>query len=375
MARDDKPLRLKPVDDEKVEETRPVIRLGNREVRGRQAEVPTLRLEPMPTEAPEPEVSQRLNLPDKEELRTFQPSVDVLIEAETANPEQLEAGWGDKSEHKHPIPWGWFALIALAIAGAVVWSVFRVKEADSEVAQMRRESQHVLANEETADREASALVAKIESSIHAFFEARTPEARIPLCRQQERVAPLISAYYKTRPLFMGSVREIHSLQPLTIDNRGNFWAAGVRLSQGESKSVLVEIVESGDVQVDWESLVCYQPMAWDDFATQRPASVSLDFRVFVEPDSFHSHEFANSDTWTCFKLTALRSEETLFGYVRVGDPVEQRILAAIERNHGRKTALILRLMVPEDLKSRRGVVIENVVSDRWIHLDPPNSGS
>jgi hypothetical protein len=41
----------------------------------------------------------------------------------------------------------------------------------------------------------------------------------------------------------------------------------------------------------------------------------------------------------------------------------------------RKTNLILRLMVPEGLQSRRGVVIEKVMSPRWIYLEPPDPGS
>lgn len=373
MARDDKPVRLRPVDEEVVETT-PVIRLGNREIKGRQPEVPMLRLDPAPTE---PEISRRLDLPNKEEieLRTFQPGIDVLIEPETVDPEQLEAQWGAATERKHPIPWGWFVLIALVIVGAVVWSILRVNQADPEVAQVRRETQHVIGDEKEEEKEAAELVSKIESTIKAFFRAQTPDAMIRFCRQPERVAPLIRSYYATKPLQSGTFQDIRSLQPLTIDDRGNFWVASVQFNPGGIRNLILEVMDSGEIRIDWETLVCYQPMDWDEFANRRPAGTSMDFRVFVEADNFHSHEFSDSNQWTCFRLTALHGDETLFGYIRVGDPAEKQLLAALDRNGGRKTAALLRLIVPEGIKSRKGVVIEKVICERWIHVVPPDSGS
>lgn len=372
MARDDKPVRLRPVEED-VEEPTPVVRLENREVRGPQTPVPMLRLDP---KDPEPEISRRLDLPDKEEieLRSFQPGIDVLIEPEMAESEQPEEQWGTASEKRHPIPWGWFVLIALIITGAVAWSVFQVNEADPEVAKVRRESQHMLVDDETEEREATQLVSKIESTIHAFFEIKTTRELLPFCRQRERVAPLIEAYYQSRPVFMGSVRDIRSLQPLTIADRGNFWAASVLLNSSGTKNLLLEVLDSGEIRVDWETLVCYQPIPWDDFVSKRPAGKSMDFRVYAEPDNFHSHEFSNADQWDCFRLTVLEGEEALFGYVQVGSATGKQIASAIERNGGRKTALVLRLIVPDGIRSRRGVVIERLVSERWIHLDPPDSG-
>jgi len=75
----------------------------------------------------------------------------------------------------------------------------------------------------------------------------------------------------------------------------------------------------------------------------------------------------------CFRLTALDSEETLFGYAAVDSLEAQTLLQLMEANGGRKTSMILRLGIPEGLQSRRGVMIEKVISPRWIYLDPPES--
>jgi hypothetical protein len=165
------------------------------------------------------------------------------------------------------------------------------------------------------------------------------------------------------------------LQPLTLDNRGNFWMASVVLSDRTTKSLIIEIEKSGEPRIDWETLVCYQPMKWDDFVANRPTGTSLDFRVYAEQDNFYSHEFADSNQWVSFRITALDSEETLFGYARAGSAEAESLLNLLQQNGGRRATVILRLSIPEGLKSHRGVVIEKLVNSRWLHVDPPDTGS
>jgi hypothetical protein len=169
------------------------------------------------------------------------------------------------------------------------------------------------------------------------------------------------------------MRTVRVLQPLTLDNRTNFWIASVVLANGQMHNLVIEIDGDGKPLIDWETLVCDQPRPWDEFALERPAGTSLDFRVYVERDMFFSHEFADSDRWLCFRLTALESEETLFGYVAVDSVEAQTLVGLLEANAGRKTSMILRLGIPEGLQSRRGVMIEKVISPRWLYLDPPDS--
>jgi hypothetical protein len=182
-------------------------------------------------------------------------------------------------------------------------------------------------------------------------------------------------YYGDQPVYLGRLRSIRMLQPLTLGYRGNFWVASVVMGDDEDRNLILEIAESGEPLVDWETFVCYQPMKWDDFARQRPTGKSLDFRVYAQADNFFSHEFANSDEWECFRLTARESDESLFGYARAGsaEAAEMRALTASGRDGS--VSAILRLSIPDGLGSRRGVMIEKVLNTRWIYIDPPDSGS
>ncbi|MCU0749020.1 MAG: hypothetical protein MUF13_05665 [Akkermansiaceae bacterium] len=374
MAREDKPLRLRTVDDETVEAV-PVVRLENRETEARERDARPVRLGAAEADLEAP--SRRLDLPSREEieLRTHQPGIELLIEPEIANQDLLEENWGEATVRRNPIPWGWFALIGLTITGAVIWSLTRVEEADEQLNQIREATQSVLVDEEKEEMEATQLVDRIDRQLRAYFSAKSVEALTGMVRHRERVAPLIKEYYADKPVFSAKLRSVKVMQPLTLDNRGNFWMASVILENGMTRNMIIEIDEDGQPLMDWETLVCQQPMAWDEFVTRRPTGTSLDFRVYVERDSFYSHEFADSDLWTSFRLTALDSEETLFGYAHAGSEEAKAIEQLISQNPVGRATLILRLSIPEGLASRRGAVIEKLVNTRWLYVEPPDTGS
>lgn len=368
---------LRTVDDESVE-TVPVVRLENHETAALADDEKPVRLGVLEEDLEEEEVvqSRRLDLPDRDisEFRTHQPGIDSLIAPEI-NPDLVEENWGEATVQRNPIPWGWFVLIGLVIAGAVVWSLTRVQQADQQLDQIRETTESVLGDEEREEKEATQLVDRIERHLFAYFNATTVQALAKLVRHRERVLPLMEGYYPNGQIDSPKLKTIKVMQPLTLDNRGDFWMAAVTLDDGSTRNLIIEIDAKGLPAIDWETLVCYQPMKWDDFATQRPEGQSMDFRVYVEQDSFYSHEFANPDQWTSFRLTALGGEETMFGYAHAGSEVAVAIQQLIEQNRGQRTTLILRLAIPEGLSSRRGVVIEQLLNTRWLYVDPPESGS
>jgi len=374
MAREEKPVKLRMVDDD-TEPPVPIIRLDNLETGQIHHEKP-IRLGPSPEESL-PGVRHRLDLPTRDdvEVRTHQPGIDVLLEPEFVAPESAEAAWGTASSRGNPIPWGWFILVALLVCGAVVWSWARVHKADARADQLESHTQSILKSEEQEQKEAAQLIDRIDKTIRDYFNATAVEPLLRLVRQPERVKPLMHRYYSNRPVFTASFRAYSSLETLTLDNHGNFWIATVSLSDGIDKKLIIEIDPSGTPKIDWETLVCYQPMPWDDYARQRPAGVSMDFRVYAVRDSFYSHEFANSERWNSYHLTAYNSEEVLFGYVPKGGDLDNEISKLMEKEKTNKVSLILRLNVPQGIQSHRGVIIEKVVNNRWLIINAAGAGS
>ncbi|RPJ32338.1 MAG: hypothetical protein EHM17_13485, partial [Verrucomicrobiaceae bacterium] len=185
MAREEKKrVELRTVDEE-VAPVVEVVRLRSPETGHSPEDETPIRLGP--SQAGEP--PSRLDLPSREEieLRTHQPGVDALLETELIGPEFTEDSWGAGSTRRHPIPWGWFALIGLAIASALVWSLTRVEKADVRMEQIRQETESVLAMEEFEEKEASQLIDRIEEAMRTFFSATTVDSMALRVRQPERV--------------------------------------------------------------------------------------------------------------------------------------------------------------------------------------------
>ncbi len=370
MARQGKPMILRPVD-ESAEPQTPVVRL--------ESDDPLRQTKPIRLEIPaeEHQTSLRLDLPKPavEELRSYEPGIEALIETETYDPDSLEKKWGEKQIFSKDFPWGWFVLFGILLAGAVLWSLQRVEKAEVKSENLRADTQSALKKEADEETQASNDIDRIEESIRNFFTAGSVDGMARLVRQPGRVRPLMVEYYAMRSLVPNRLLRIKLLQPLTLDNRANFWVASVELSNSRASNLIIEILDSGEPRIDWETFVCYQPMPWDSFAQDRPTGTSFDFRVYIESDNFFSHEFKNDSQWNCFHLTALDSEEALFGYAQIGSAVSQQIIELLGNNEGKKTSVILRVIIPAGLQSKRGVVIEKLMSSRWLYLDPPDSGS
>lgn len=375
MAREEKRFELKPVDDAESTRLENVVRLDDQVIRlerkpGTISAKPQ-RLEVRPKLQDE---SLRLDIPDHEpfDTRSHQPGIDALMDLDSPG-ELTESHWGESSETEKNIPWGWFILIALGIGGAFVWSLTRVTKGEAQVVQIQAAAGEVLQADAREEGEASDLISEIENCTRSFFDGRSIEDLLPYVRHADRVRPLMEHYYSENKMEFHPLSRVKNLTPVTLGNRGNFWIQNIELANREQRNALMEVGADGDVKLDWETLVCYQPMNWDAFALERPTGRSLDFRVYIEEDSFFSHEFADSKRWTCLKLTALGCDETLFGYIPRGHVMEAEAMRILGESRGRPASVILRLSVPERLQSRRGVMVEEILSPRWAYVDPPSS--
>ncbi len=366
MARETKKLELRPVDDT-AEELDSVIRLGNSETQQRDKPV-RLVLEA-------PVLSQRLDVPTRDavESRTHQPGIEELIDRAGANPDLLEQAWAKNSFHRQNVPWGWFMLFGTLIAAAVIWSVNGVNKAEVQAKKIRVATETIIDRDAQEDQAAGDLIVRIDAATRKFFDTTDVRELARLVRHPERVTPLMHTYYGGKAVPAHAIRRTKILQPITLGSRGNFWMKTVELGNRQTRNLLIEILDSGEPRIDWETLVCYQPMKWDTFVSERPASTTLDFRVYAEHDTFFSHEFSDTDVWNCFRLTALDSEETLFGYAKKTEQASRDILEIMKLNKGKRASIILRVSIPEGLQSRRGVVIEKMLSPRWLYIDPPDS--
>lgn len=361
--------RLRVVDDE-ASPSEEVLRLKKDRREDKVAAEPVARV-PV---APKPEEAMRLDVGEVEdERRTHEPDIDVIIDGreESVDPEEE---W--TREHK-PVPYGWFVLIAVAVIVAVVAATMAGRSDEPTETERAREASVERSEAKEADeREAAELVAAVERRIDAYLRADSVEALLPHVRHRERVEPLARQWYESHEFEPRGLDEMVVFEPINLEGR-TFWKALVTIDGGaagdqESEPILLEQFDDGSVRVDWETSVCFQPMAWDDYVRDRPEGEPMDFRVMVAPDAggLYSHEFRDESKWRAFRLTTRGSDEYAIGYLRRGSRMESRIYDLFVENRGRPLALVVRLARPAGTLSPRGVVMEELLSPHWLLVDP-----
>jgi hypothetical protein len=282
--------------------------------------------------------------------------------------EDEEEIWGRAPVAARRMPWGWFILAGLIVIGSLLWSFRGARSVARETTQVRQAEEESRAAAALAQREAEDLVERINRAVAAFTAAASIEEMIKLVRHPDRVRPLMQEYYATNPISPSRLQQLR-LVPQNLSSRTNFWIAIFRSDAGENQ-VVVEVLADGAVKIDWETHVGYQPLDWDRYALERPEGTH-DFRVHAFRDDFHTDEFRDPAQWLCLRLTAPGAEESLFGYAKRDGPTAARLLEVLAQAGGTGASILLRLTLPPDLKSPKGVVIEQLVSPYWVLLDDP----
>jgi hypothetical protein len=361
MAKEKDKIELKPVDEDAEVKLR-FVRL-HKDASEEVEELPPVKVGVIPTNA-------RLEASSKDDLkiRSNEPDVGSLIERDMP---VAEEPWEDEMNSEAKVPWGWVAVVACIFTVAISWSLINLNNGEENSGALVKESISAREKEIEEEMDAVILIGALEGAVRGFFDARSIEEKLLHVRQPERVQPLMERFYADSVPEPVRVVSIVGMDPLTIDRHASFWMVVCELEGGVERQLLVEAISEKEAKVDWETFVCYQPMGWDEFASKRPGGYTGDFRVYVEKDHFYSHEFSDSAALESYRLTALNGEAVLFGYVPRGAEFARQISELIDGQGSGSAPMILRLHVPQDVQSPRGVVIREMVNPRWVFLEPP----
>lgn len=301
--------------------------------------------------------------------RPSKPDDEVPLE-ESELQEQLEM-LEEEVEDEAIVPMGWFYLLGLGLLAVILWMGFQIfggpKEEENRSAS--DEASNAYLDEMTSRREAAAHFSAMVEVVTAFLAADTVEDRLKYVRHPKRVEPLMKQYHAGRAVETYSFEVVQSYSSVTL-SKHPFIALSVRTKEDRNVPILVEDAESG-LSVDWESFICYNPVTPEEFLENKPTE-AVALRVYAKLDNFFAYEFAREEEYYCFRLEFRDSDVFLFGYVKRGSTVEQKIrdLFGPSGFNSRKP-LILSLSFPEGGRGERSVLIEDVVSSLWAYgLNP-----
>ena len=297
-----------------------------------------------------------------------------LVENSGKNPaavaEELGVGWDseDGSEEKST-PMGWLALIGILLLILGGWALAKIGKGE---AHLESEARKVLEerDQEKLDLEAARVhFERVEKLAKSYLEAGTVEEKASYVRHRERVFPLMQEFYQRRDLRPVRLKAIKEYRERAVGNYSFFLLEVELIGERKTKLLFVEDCVDGKPRFDWESEVSYQPMEISDYLEKKPVE-AMDFRVYASLDNFYGFEFADEDRYRCLKLTFRDDEEFLFGYLPRGSVEEPGLAAYLEqgdKNQGQPVLLRLRFL--PDTDSRRSVLIEKVVSPRWVLVE------
>lgn len=333
----------------------------------------------VPVETEEPAVTEGDSVvvlqPDKDarhDAKTFKPDVADILDS---NEEEIdtEAEWG-MSQRKAP-PLGWFVLAGIVVVGLALWAVLSVFKAQPELEVVDREKENLEVRRAKEALEVKKTLEAMEEAAEGYLGATTVDEMLPYVRHPARVEPLMRQYYQTHSIQPSGFERFERTRSLGLESY-SFVRGEVVLADGGSKQLLFQQLGDQRFAVDWEADVCYQPIPWKKYISDRSVE-PVEMRVLLKQDHFYAYEFRNEQEFDCYRLTAKGHDDHLFGYTRKGSKEAMALGTYVEKNglhvNGAKPQpLILKIRFPKSKISKKCVWIDQLVEPRWVYIKDPN---
>jgi hypothetical protein len=202
---------------------------------------------------------------------------------------------------------------------------------------------------------------QIQAALRGYYQAASLDEKLAYSRDPDRVRPLMQSYYATYPLKPRNVSGLGSCQ--SIDEIGHrLGYIETLFATGPSTKVIVEEGVDGKFYVDWESLVKYSEMDWDEFLTRKPTREVL-LRVIATQIPSPK---ADDQEW--LELSRPGYEKRLKAYFNRKDPELQPLVEQLQLGSWKNVPLTVRVCYS---KSKSNVNAAQIVSSSgkgWLIL-------
>jgi hypothetical protein len=202
----------------------------------------------------------------------------------------------------------------------------------------------------------------LERVARAFFEAPDVEALLAVCRDRERVAPLMARHHDRHPLQPLVWQGLDWARPLREPGQ-NLFLIQSSFADREPLQLVVELSARG-FHADWESHVRYGEMDWPDFLAHRPDTPTL-FRVLA---TLRSEPTDSADGQARLELQHPDHPTPLQGVLSGEDAHWQALRRQLAQRGWKKVPLTLRLCYDEEIQDPGTVRITAVEGRGWLIL-------
>ena len=213
---------------------------------------------------------------------------------------------------------------------------------------------------------------RIEAAVRGFFEAASVQDKLAYCRDAERVAPLMEAFYRNNPLASDAWRGLGWVMPVS-EPGFRFAYAQALFDEASPVQLVVEESATGEIRVDWESTVRYAEQDWQEFLRTKPEGPTL-FRVIASKAGMSA---AGQSSTVLGKVTLELKHPAQQGTVMAtfdgSDPKFAPLIEQLKMSEWKDVPLTLRLCYPGPSGADAVVRIADVEGKGWLIL--PNTRS
>ena len=326
----------------------------------------------MPEESQEePLITPKESKRDKGAIRLNDKRRNFSPQKLMENDVEVDESWGPV-ESKPPgsrkmMIVGWLALIPIVL-GLTVWGIREVFR--------KKESIEGVDRNDGVDGTRAFYVAR--DVLDKYFSSASIEEMSRYVRHPDLTLPRMKNFYKRMPPneVVEKLEDPLEIQVADID----FLSTMLTLQGKNSQIVSLEIpkVDTEDLRIDWESMVHWSAVPWDDFMA-REMTEPQEFRVVMQPDDYPIEPYEDKKRWVCFKLYnpahAGMDYGFCFGYVEVNSPTAISMILPLRRanedGHVTFNAVLSLRFTPES-RGRKNQVPQVMIekfTDGWILPD------
>ena len=181
-------------------------------------------------------------------------------------------------------------------------------------------------------------------------------------RNRASVDPLAKEYYATHPYERRVLRDVPSPDSILIFD--GFVVVDCVVGQGERLWVPMEI--AAGLKTDWEAVIVYSAMEWEEFKRTKPKSPTL-FRVCISPAIYYNYGF-NEREHVCFQIADQKLDHVFYGYIpRRGPLFDEFVQLFPDIGSTPDVRAVLELKYPDEESAANQIEIVSIKARGWVY--------
>ncbi|MGK0189095.1 MAG: hypothetical protein ACI9R3_004912 [Verrucomicrobiales bacterium] len=220
-------------------------------------------------------------------------------------------------------------------------------------------------NTVTTDFSISSNYNNIISRLREFLEAEDVTKMLKFVRNRADVEPLARAYYKRHPFEPRLLRDIPSRDSIYF---GEGFVV-VKCVVGKNEYLWVPMEIAAGLKVDWEAVVGYSEMEWDDFKRLRPKTPTL-FRVRLTPANYYNYGFTE-DKFISMQISDSTLDSVFYGYIPRKGALQEEFVQLLPEAVGIGRAFelraVLELRYPDEDSAANQIEVVSLKAPSWVY--------